>query len=359
MKTVLLAPLPPPYGGIAEWTQRMLSARLENGWTLDIVDEKVSERRGTYSKKRNIKEEIQRSVRIWQGLKQKLEDEDVKLVHCCIPATPFAMIREYVSCCITKRHNRKFIMHFRCTVPNMVKGGFSQRILKSLCKKSDCIMVLNHQTEQYLRAITDTPCVVIPNFVDCAEIDAGETYHVRDEIRKAVYVGGVMPSKGCDDIVRLASKFPTIQFEMVGMVENSINEMVKEMNIQNVILPGAMPHNEVLKHIEDADIFVFLSHYEGEGFSNALVEAMAMGIPCIVSDWAANKDMVENCGGVVIPVQDVDAATRALEYMKPMEVREKMSQWNHDKVKKAYTANIVTSMYVRVYEQLVLDAGKR
>lgn len=354
MKTVLLAPLPPPYGGIAEWTQRMLSVQLENGWTLDVVDERVSERRGTYSKKRNLKEEIQRSFRIWRGLKQKLEDSEVKVIHCCIPATLFAMIREYISCCITKRYNRKFVLHFRCTVPNMVKGSFSRWMLKILCQKSDYIIVLNRQTEEYLKLITATPCALIPNFVDSAEMRAGEVYQVRSEICKAVYVGGVMPSKGCEDIVRMALKLPSIQFEMIGKVEKSIKELVEAKKLQNVVLPGPIPHDEVLKHLADADLFIFLSYYEGEGFSNALVEAMSMGLPCIVSDWAANKDMIENRGGIVVPVQDADAAAFAVQSMKPIEVREKMSQWNRDRVKKAYAANIVTNMYVRVYEELAL-----
>lgn len=354
MKTVLLAPLPPPYGGIAEWTQRMLSSQLKNGWTLDVVDERVSEKRGAYTKKRSVIEEIQRSLRIWRELKQKLADSDVKVVHCCIPATPFAMIREYMSCCITKRYRRKFVVHFRCTVPNMVKGRITRWILKSLCKKSDYIIALNHQTEQYIQAITDTPCALIPNFVDSSEIILGETYEVRKEICRAIYVGGVMPAKGCDDILRMASEFPSIQFEMIGKVDKEIKDWVEDKKLQNVVLPGAMRHDEVLKHIKNADVFVFLSHYEGEGFSNALLEAMAIGLPCIASDWAANKDMIESYGGVVVPVQDAESAIRAMQYMNPLEVRKKMSQWNRSKVETAYTADLVTSMYVRIYEELVL-----
>ena len=355
MKTVLLAPLPPPYGGIAEWTQRMLSSQLKNGWTLDIVDERVSERRGAYTKKRNIKEEILRSFRIWCELNRKLADADARVVHCCIPATPFAMIREYVSCCITKFHRRKFIVHFRCTVPNMVKGRFQRSILKTLCQKSDYLMVLNHQTKQYLEAITDTPCALIPNFVDSSEMSIGENYEVRKEICRAIYVGGVMSSKGCDDILRMASELPSIQFEMIGKVDNRIKEWVEEKKLQNVILPGTMQHDEVLKHIENADVFVFLSHYEGEGFSNALLEAMSIGLPCIVSDWAANKDMIESHGGVVVPVQDGEAAVQAIRYMSPVEIRKRMSQWNRSKVETTYAANIVTDMYVRVYDELVLQ----
>ena len=61
------------------------------------MDEKVSLKRGNYSKRRNLFEALARSVRIWHGLRRKLKDKNAKVVHCCIPATPFAMLRELVS----------------------------------------------------------------------------------------------------------------------------------------------------------------------------------------------------------------------------------------------------------------------
>ena len=55
MKVILLAPTPPPAGGIAGWTARMLKAELKNGWTIRVVDEKVIGKRGVFgqSNKRN------------------------------------------------------------------------------------------------------------------------------------------------------------------------------------------------------------------------------------------------------------------------------------------------------------------
>ena len=41
MNVVLLAPTPPPYGGIAVWTDRMKKAKLKNGWKVKVVDEKI------------------------------------------------------------------------------------------------------------------------------------------------------------------------------------------------------------------------------------------------------------------------------------------------------------------------------
>lgn len=38
-KVVLLAPTPPPIGGIAAWTVRMMNATLPDDWKVEVVDE--------------------------------------------------------------------------------------------------------------------------------------------------------------------------------------------------------------------------------------------------------------------------------------------------------------------------------
>ena len=58
-KVILLAPTPPPYGGIASWTMRMLSSDLKN-WSIKLVDVKILGKRQVYGdkKKYNIFIEI-------------------------------------------------------------------------------------------------------------------------------------------------------------------------------------------------------------------------------------------------------------------------------------------------------------
>ena len=78
MKAVLLAPTPPPAGGIAGWTARMLKADLPGGWSLINVDEKAIGEREVFGQagKRHMLEEARRCRRIWKGLRQALKDGD-------------------------------------------------------------------------------------------------------------------------------------------------------------------------------------------------------------------------------------------------------------------------------------------
>ena len=99
-------------------------------------------------------------------------------------------------------------------------------------------------------------------------------------------------------MLEVAKSFPSISFRFVGNAPDNIISYANDNNINNAFFVGVKPKEEVKKEMQDADVFMFLTYFYGEGFSNALAEAMAAGLPCIVTDWAANKDMIEDKGGV-------------------------------------------------------------
>ncbi len=349
-KVVLLAPTPPPAGGIAGWTMRMLEANLKNGWKVEVVDEKLIGNTETFGEgsKRHLSDEIKRTFQIWSNLRRILKDENVKVVHSCIPSTTFAMMREYICAVITHQRKRKFIMHFRCTTSNTTQGELGHFVFKKICKISDHIIVLNTPSLKHVKTVCNTSVEIIPNFVDVSEIN--ENKKIEEKVKDALYVGGVIETKGCSLICDIAKKFPDIQFRMVGKAEQTIIDQA--VSLPNVILTGTKEKSEVKEELRAADLFIFLSHFRGEGFSNSLAEAMAFGIPCIVTDWAANSDMIENKGGSIVPVNDVNATVEAVRLELDCERRKEQSRFNVEKVKNLYASNVVLDKYVDCYERL-------
>ena len=350
-KVVLLAPTPPPIGGIAAWTVRMMNATLPNDWRVEVVDEKIIGKREFFGDKtkHDIKAEIKRCHSIWSGLRKALRDKEAKVVHACIAANTMPVLREYISACITKIRGRKFIIHFRCTVPNIVGGRLNIIALKMLCNKADCVMLLNKQSEEYIKGITKTKTVVIPNFVDTTEVV--DSHAIRDSIKRVLYVGGVIESKGCLDIVEVAKNYPGIEFKLIGNPEETCVKAAEA--VSNVVLAGTMPHSEIIEEMKKADVFMFLTYFPGEGFSNSLAEAMAAGLPCIVTNWAANKDMIEDKGGVVVPVHGINETCKGLERMADQGVRKQQSEFNIEKIKREYADSVVQAQYVKCYEELL------
>ncbi|MBT2572021.1 glycosyltransferase family 4 protein [Planococcus sp. ISL-110] len=352
MKVVLLAPTPPPAGGIASWTVRMQNATLKNGWKVEVVDEKLLGNREVFGGKtnKNLLMEIKRCIRIWKDLINSLKDDDVKVVHSCIPASTLGMLREYVCAHISKFNRKKFIIHYRCTIPNMCTSKIGKTVFKLLTNKSDLVIALNSQSMDFAKTYSETPVMVIPNFIEKSAISNNNSKKNSERVKRILYVGGVIKSKGCEDIIKVAWEFPNINFRFVGNIDP---EVYNQSIPQNVEFCGEKNKLEVRQEMIEADIFMFVSYFPGEGFSNALAEAMASGLPCIASDWAANKDMLEEEGGIIVPIKDTVKMKRAIELLQNnKDLRNSQSNWNISKVKRYYTEKIVTDMYVNEYEKL-------
>ena len=79
----------------------------------------------------------------------------------------------------------------------------------------------------------------------------------------------------------------------------------------NVILAGHLPRGEVFDRLLESDVFVFPSRREGS--PNAVLEAMAAGLPVVATRTGGLPDMVSDGeGGYLVPAGDVDALTAAV-----------------------------------------------
>ena len=81
-----------------------------------------------------------------------------------------------------------------------------------------------------------------------------------------------------------------------------------------------------------------------------MLEAMTRGLPCIATDVGANKEMLENQGGVIVNIGDTDSAAIALESMQNFHKRKEMSAWNSQKVRSFYTVEAVMSQISELYK---------
>lgn len=69
----------------------------------------------------------------------------------------------------------------------------------------------------------------------------------------------------------------------------------------------------------------------------------------IATDVGANADMIENKGGVIVPVGDVTAMEKAIVEMNDVGLRKNMSEWNIDKVEMNYTTRSVMKKFINEY----------
>lgn len=89
--------------------------------------------------------------------------------------------------------------------------------------------------------------------------------------------------------------------------------MVRERGLVHCRVRGWMEAGEVRRFLDDMDVFVLPSYYEG--FPNALLEAMARGLAVVCTDVGAVPDAVDDgVNGFLVPPKDTAALATAIEH---------------------------------------------
>jgi glycosyltransferase involved in cell wall biosynthesis len=137
-----------------------------------------------------------------------------------------------------------------------------------------------------------------------------------------LWVGHLAPNKDpltvLDGVSRAAREMPGLRLwccfgtaPMRAQVERRIAG--DPMLSSRVTLLGEVPHEMVERLMQAADLFVLGSHREGSGYS--VIEALATGLPPVVTDIPSFRSLVgrgDAAGGELWPCGDADALAAAL-----------------------------------------------
>lgn len=134
-----------------------------------------------------------------------------------------------------------------------------------------------------------------------------------------VYIGRLVSDKGVNELVsafvELDKKYDDISLLLVGPREENIDALDKDTvrgisECRDIIEVGSV--SDVRPYLKAANVLVLPSYREG--LPNAVIEAGAMGLPCIVSDIPGCTEIIEDGkNGVVVPVKDISALKNVME----------------------------------------------
>ncbi|MFH1772290.1 MAG: glycosyltransferase family 4 protein [Candidatus Omnitrophota bacterium] len=213
-------------------------------------------------------------------------------------------------------------------VPGFYAGKFSflNKILKPLIKyiwiNADKI-IANSQSlkELALKTSRKKEINVIPNGVDTEIFFPSGHKKDSDKIR-LLFVGRLNKQKGLiyllDSIQKVVQDgFNNFALEIAGEgpETNLLKRRSETLNIAyKVIFNGWCDRDTLVKKYQEADIFINPSL--DEGMPNAVLEAMACGLPIIASDIPAHRELiVKGEEGMLIQIKDYCSLSHAIELM--------------------------------------------
>lgn len=122
---------------------------------------------------------------------------------------------------------------------------------------------------------------------------------------ECVFVGGTKEIKGVSYMLEAFKMIPNDKVRLTIIGKNTLSKEMQARYEDNVTFTGSILHNQVAKTLREMDIMIFPSL--GEGFSLALVEGLATGLPVIASENSGSSELIKDgWNGFVIPIQNKD-----------------------------------------------------
>jgi glycosyltransferase involved in cell wall biosynthesis len=171
-------------------------------------------------------------------------------------------------------------------------------------------------------------------------------------------VAGFRPEKSHDvffaGLAQALSSIPTLKVLAVGGGEllSQFQEQISHSKLaQRVVFTGEL--TDVLPCLWSMDV-ACLTPGRNEGFSNALIEQMAVGLPLIVTDVGGNAEaVIDGVNGYVVPVGDAGALSAALIRMyQNREAQRAMGRASRQRAEERFSLDRMCAEHARLYQAL-------
>lgn len=219
------------------------------------------------------------------------------------------------------------------------RGLIARMLLKPLYLSADGIVFQTERSMRYFNKQIVRKGTIIYNPIEVSKYARNVASH------KIVSVGRLESQKNHKLLIYAFSEIVKMhpEYELwiygEGKLRSELTEQIISLGlVEKVFLPGIV--KDVHDQISDAEIFVLSSDYEG--LSNALMEAMMMGLPCISTDCAGSDEIIENgINGLLVSVGDKTALCVAINMLiKNEKLRHKIANTARETSKRFSTERI-------------------
>lgn len=356
-KLLLVSPLPPPYGGIARWTEQILSylnaKDIVEYIHLDIAVRWRSVHGGIFS-------------RIFGGIIQLFSNyikfifnliKGYNVVHLTSSGS-FGLVRDLLFSITSRVFFVKFIIHIRFgRIPDIYNNkNFEYYLLNIIFLFSNRIICIDKATYNFLYNYSDSISKKIDLIPNCIDYDFSSDLNNNLSKKNVIsFVGWVKKEKGVEELVDafLSIKPEGWVLKLIGPIDQKFYNILQgKYSISdnpNIIFVGNLNNEQVLSEIRDSRVFVLPSYTEG--FPNVVLEAMATKNAIIATKVGAIPEMLQDHAGILVDVANQKSLEIALKsLLNAPSLQYSLSQNAFDRCKNTYSIEIIVNQYLNIWK---------
>ena len=278
--------------------------------------------------------------------------------------------REWLQYRIARRAGCAFLLDIRAGCFALAyddpRSPLQRLLLADMLRGADAITVEGRPDAEWIERRFGRHATFFPNFVRAADRErhapARLVRPVAGEPLRLVYAGQLRAEKGLLELVDacalLEARSQPVELALAGMGDEAF---VTELRARASLLPpgrlrllGRLDHDALLEALSRAHVFVFPSRWRGEGHSNALNEAMQMGLPIVATRQGFTADVVgPDCGRLVDEVTPRALADAVTDLASDWESLMACGRAAHARVYEHFTDEIALASLEAVYRELL------
>ncbi len=209
-----------------------------------------------------------------------------------------------------------FVATGESTIPD-IKDGRKLNVSEFRNYVSGVICVSRkNKLESIAKGLTvEEKCVLLPNGVDLSKFQKRDKQKSCKNLRYSgtdftvIFVGHFLERKGP---LRVASAIKSLNDNTVKSIFIGSGPQVPDC--EGILFRGSVSHDKVADYLNCADVFVLPTL--NEGCCNAIIEAMACGLPIISSDLPFNTEILNDENSILVDPNDIKAIADAIRELR-------------------------------------------